>query len=116
MELDGGNSTECRRLILAAVGEVAGRDYPLPAPADRDRDEWEMRIEEVECRLFWDADWEMADVFLDLPPERARADMVLHGIDPDYFTAVPDDPDPAGLAAARRTLAALTGREPDRRL
>jgi hypothetical protein len=110
MELDGGNSTGCRRLILEAVGDVAGREYPLPAPADRDWDEWEMLIEEMESRLFWDADWEMADVFLDLPPERARADMTLHGIDPEYFLAVPDDPDHAGLAAARRTLAELTGR------
>jgi hypothetical protein len=55
----------------------------------------------------------MADVFLDLPPEETRADLALHGIEPDYFTAVPDDPDDAGLAAARRALAELTGREAD---
>ena len=41
------------------------------------QDVWDLLIEEVEARLFWDADWEMGDVFLD-----------LHGIDPDYFTAV----------------------------
>jgi hypothetical protein len=39
--------------------------------------------------------------------------LVLHGIDPDYFTAVADDPDDAGLEAARRTLGELTGREAD---
>jgi len=64
-------------------------------------------IEKVEARPFWDADWEMGDVFLDLPPEESRGDLVLHGIDPDYFTAVPDDPDLAGLEAAQRTLAGL---------
>jgi hypothetical protein len=52
----------------------------------------------------------MGDVSLDLPPQQTRADMVLHGIDPDYFLAVPDDPAHAGLEAARRTLARLTGR------
>jgi hypothetical protein len=111
MELDADDSTECRRLILDAVGDVPGRDHPLPAPTESDPDEWEMVIDEIEARLFWDADWEMADVFLDLPPERARGDITLHGIDPDYYLAVPDDPDHAGLAAARRTLAELTGRK-----
>jgi hypothetical protein len=41
--------------------------------------------------------------------------MVLHGIDPDYFLAVPDDPDYAGLEAARRTLAELTAPSRDDR-
>ena len=77
---------------------------------ETDRDDWEMVTEKVEARLFWDTDWEMGDVFLDLPPEVGRADMAVHGIDPEYFLAVPDDPDQAGLAAARRTLAELTGR------
>src|SRR5207245_4716572 len=87
MELDARDSTECRRLILAAVGDVAGRDGPLPEPTAADWDEWEMLIEEVEARLVWDADWEMADVFLDRQPEEARGDLVLHGIGPDYFLA-----------------------------
>jgi hypothetical protein len=114
VELDAGDSTECRKLLLGAIGDAAGRDGPLPEPTEADWGEWELLIEEVEARLFWDADWEMGDVFLDLPPEAARADLVLHGIDPDYFTSVPDDPDDDGLAAARRVLAELTGR-PDER-
>jgi hypothetical protein len=112
-ELYDGEKAECRRLLLGAVGDAAGRDGPLPAETEPDAGEWELLIEEVEARLFWDADWEMADVFLDLPPEEARADLALHGIDPDYFTAVPDDPEGDGLAVARRTLAELTGREAD---
>jgi hypothetical protein len=114
VELDAGETTECRRMILGAVGDAAGQDGPLPEPTETDAGEWELLLEEVEARLFWDADWEMGDVFLDLPPEAARTDLVLHGIDPDYFTSVPDDPDDDGLAAARRVLAELTGR-PDER-
>jgi hypothetical protein len=110
LEFDAGDSTACRRLILAAVGEGAGREYPLPAPTVSDPDEWEILIDEVEARLLWDSDYELGDLFLDRPTAETRADMVLHGIDPDYFLAVPDDPGPAGLAAARQTLAVLTGR------
>ena len=116
MELAGaageGDPAHVRRLLLGAVGEAAGRDGPLPEPTEADWAEWELLLEEVEARLFWDADYEMGDVFLDLPPEAAKADLVLHGIDPDYFTAVPDDPTDGQLAEARRTLAELTGREP----
>jgi hypothetical protein len=113
MELDAGDSTECRRLILASAGDVAGRDGPLPEPTDPDPDEWETLIQEAESRPFWDADWGLADASPDLPPGAARADMVLHGIDPDYFTAVPDDPDLHRLEVARRTLAGLTGQDGD---
>jgi hypothetical protein len=110
VELDASEKAECRTLILAAVGDDAGRDGPLPDAKDTDWDEWELLIEEVEARLFWDADWEMGDVFLDMPPDEARADMALHGIDPEYFLAVADDPNDAQLVEARRTLAQLTGR------
>jgi hypothetical protein len=112
IELTDNDPTDCRRLILAAIGDSVGRDYPLPAPTDADPDEWEMLIDEIEARLFWDADWEMGDVFLDRSPDEVRPEMAMHGIDDDYFTAVPDDPDQVGLAAARRTLAELTGRGP----
>jgi hypothetical protein len=108
VELFDGDKTECRSLILAAVGEDAGRDRPVPDAGEADWDEWEVLIEQVEARLFWDADWEMGDVFLDMPPEQARADMELHGIDAEYFLAVPDEPNDPQLAEARRTLANLT--------
>jgi hypothetical protein len=75
-----------------------------------DQGDWELLIEEVEARLFWGADWEMGDVFLGQPLEQARADMALHGIDPDYFLAVSTDPTDAQLAEVRQTMAILTGR------
>jgi hypothetical protein len=120
LELDGpgylaGGPTAWRRLVLGAVGDPAGRDDPLPAATDADPEEWDLPLEEVESRLFWDRDWEMADEFLDLPPEAAREQFDRHGIDPDYFAAVPDDLRGRDLEAARRELGRLTGRiAPDR--
>ena len=98
---------------LGGVGHDAGRDGPLPEPTDPDAGEWELLFEEVEAWLFWDTDYELGDVFLDLPPDAGHEQLDQHGIDPDYFTAVPDDPGDDGLDAARRTLAELTGREAD---
>lgn len=109
VEIDVGEQTTIRQLILGAVGEAA-RDYPLPAVTDKDADEWDMLIEEIEDRLMWDADFEMGDVFLDLPPEAGQELLEQNGIDPDYFLAVPEDPGEGELEAARRTLAELTAR------
>jgi hypothetical protein len=108
--MPGFDPTATRRLILEAVGDATGRDEPLPAVTGPERGEWELLLEEVERRLFWDADWEMADLFLDLPPDVARLRLDQYGIDPDYFVAVPADPDGQGVAVARRSLAQLTGR------
>jgi hypothetical protein len=58
----------------------------------------------------WDADWEMADRFLDLPPEEVRVLLDLHGIDSDYFKAVPDHLEGEAVDASRREMARLTGR------
>jgi hypothetical protein len=109
VEIDVGAHTTIRQLILGAVSEVA-RDDPLPAPADKDEDEWDMLIEEVEDRLLWDADFEMGDEFLDLPPDAGQELLNQNGIDPDYFLTVPEDLTGIELEAARRTLAELTGK------
>jgi hypothetical protein len=108
-ELEDAGETKVRCLILDAVGEGV-RDVPLPAPTEPDPEEWELLIEEVEERLFWDADFDMADTFLDLPPDARGRLLTLQGIDPDYFAAATADPVGNELNAVRRTLAELTGR------
>src|SRR5215207_9979609 len=67
--LPGFDPTGVRRLILGAVADAGGRDDPPPAVTESDPGEWELLLEELQSRLFWDADWEMADDFLDLSPE-----------------------------------------------
>lgn len=106
----GGETTELRGLLLAAAGDPDGREDPLPDPAGTDPEPWEWLLEEVEDRVLWDADFEMGDLFLDLPPEHARERLEQAGIDPDYYLSSPPEPGEVGLAAARRTLARLLGR------
>jgi hypothetical protein len=47
-----------------------------------------MLIDELEARLLWDSDDELGDLFHDRPPVETQADMVLVGIDQDYFVSV----------------------------
>jgi hypothetical protein len=99
--------TEIRRLLRAVGDESAEREEPLPAEAFTGAEEWDWLLEEFEGRIFWDADYEMGDEFLDLPRDEVRAKLQFYGIDPDYYLTVPDEPDEAGLVAARQTLARL---------
>lgn len=116
MELDiartGGEEekmTDVRRMILAVCDDSEEREEPLPDVTSDDAEEWGWLVEEFEGRIFWDTDFAMGDQFLDLPPDEARTQLRLYGIDPDYYLAVPDEPGEAGLIAARQTLARLLG-------
>jgi hypothetical protein len=66
-------------------------------------------IEELEDRVFWDDDFAMGDLFLDMPPGEAKGKQQQMMIDPDYYVAAPDEPNEAGLIAARQKLARLIG-------
>lgn len=99
------NPTELRQLLLAVGKE--GELKPLPIESSTDHDEWIWLIMEFEERIFWDADFEMADDFLDLPHKKAKKMLNTFGIDADYYLSVPDDPNHEGQTAARQTLALL---------
>lgn len=99
--------TEIRRLLRAVGAESGEREEPLPDETATDAEAWDWLLEEFEDRIFWDNDFAMGDEFLDLPPDEAREKLRFMRIDSDYYLAVPDDPDEAGLIATRRTLARL---------
>jgi len=101
--------TEIRRLLRAVCQGPGEREEPLLAETSTDPEAWGWLLEEFEGRIFWDTDFAMGDEFLDLPHDEAREKLRLCGIDPEYYLAVPDEPDEAGLTAARQTLARLLG-------
>jgi hypothetical protein len=107
-----------RSLLLAVAAELADEWAELledlPTVTEQNIDKWDWLLEEIEYRILWDRDFEMGDTFLDQPPEASRGLGQLTGIDRDYFTAVPREPDEAGMAMVRQTLARLLGRpDPD---
>ncbi|HEX4613195.1 MAG TPA: hypothetical protein VH092_33725 [Urbifossiella sp.] len=101
--------TEVRRVLRALAAEYPGGRRKLPSPTRPAKQVWDDIVEDFETRVFWDYDFDMGDEFLDLPPDEARAQLRLAGIDPDYYLAAPDEPGERGLTAARRTLARLLG-------
>jgi hypothetical protein len=109
MDDEEDKPTTIRRMLRAVGEESEGRDESLPDETATDAGAWEWLLEEFEGRIFWDADFAMGDEFLDLPPNEARDKLRLMGIDPEYYLAVPDEPDQAGLSAARRKLTRLLG-------
>lgn len=98
--------TELRTSLLAAV---ADEEIRPPKPTSKKWEAWGNLCECVTERMLWDYDFDLGDEFLDLPPEEARAQLSLAGIDADYFLTVPDEPNEEGLIAARQTLAKLIG-------
>ena len=103
IELNEKGRTDLRRCLLAAC---AGAD-DLPAARSANWAEWEFLCECFADRLLWDRDFELGDVFLDLPSNVARSRLHEAGIDPDYFLDIPAEPGEAGLVAARQELARL---------
>ena len=107
-QLDPGEeSTDLRRLLLAAIGQAEDLDEPLLSESDRDIGEWNFLMEVLEGRVFWDNDFTMGDAFLDLPHDESRTKLEMYGIDPDYYLSIPPEPDQRGLNDARQRLAGL---------
>jgi hypothetical protein len=112
IELDSAPSTDetsspIRPLLRAACEGSEDGEEPLPDVQETDPDTWEGLMQEVQEAIFWDDDFAMEDVFLDLPPEQVQDKLQAFGLEPDYYLAVADEPDEAGLICARQTLARL---------
>lgn len=108
-----------RRLVTAAsyeaeFGESWSRPHDImrhlstsPQPTCIDVAEWDSEVSGLCDLVCGDRDWQMADDFLDQPPEVAERLKANLGIDDDYFTAVVPLPKPADLVRARRSLREL---------
>jgi hypothetical protein len=112
----GEHATFWRDLVLAAAQEMeADWEEPLPDRRCADASEWDFLIECLSGRIFWDADYEMGQHFLDADPHKREALTRLLGIDGDYFIAVAPDPTDKQLEHIRGQLRLLTGRSEPKR-
>jgi hypothetical protein len=116
-EIAVGESVYWRRLILAACREAdADPDDVLPGADCLDVGEWDLLLECLGERIFWDADYEMGDAFLDADPREARAKQEEMGIPEHYYLAEAPDPADDELPGVRRELCSLLGTNANRLL
>ena len=88
--------------FLASKNQLLNIQLPTNKTLTRD-----FLLECLEGAIFWDSDWAAGDHYLDLPPEEAKGKMEYMGIDPEYFLAIPREPSPKELSAARQKLSHL---------
>ncbi|QEG39523.1 hypothetical protein [Roseimaritima ulvae] len=77
-----------------ATEEIAAGIAPLDR-FDDDVERWETLVEWLADNILWDRDYEIADCFLDVAPDKAQHRKLMLGIDDEYFTAIAPDPLPA---------------------
>jgi len=102
-------------MLLAAAADVNffrdeadQPEEPLPVNSD-DYGAWSVIIEVLEDEILEDRDFSMAGDFLDMPPDQAATLKKTMNIDPGYFTAIVEDPDPERLRELGRELRELLG-------
>lgn len=116
IDIETGESTALRDKVLAALDELnywqnlnrsLEPDEPpeeRPTVQNSDLQLWEDLTDTLCDIVLDDRDFESESSFVDADPTAAAANKELLGIDPDYFTAVPDDPNREQLQAIRGQL------------
>jgi hypothetical protein len=109
-EIADNSDTRMRSLLVAVAKEQDFEKVDVPSLKSRKRSDWGFLLECLEGAIFWDSDWAAGDHYLDMPPQEAKAKMEYMGIDPDYFLAIPKEPNATELKAARQKLAHLAAK------
>lgn len=98
-----------RTRVLAVFKEV-GDALELPDPECADGSEWDFLVDVLAQGILWDDDFDIAEEFLDAPPDVSESMRDSLSIDEAYFTAIPPDPRDADMTRVRARLAVLCGR------
>ena len=106
---DESQSTQVRDALLATFKNRPDQPDCLPKATNSKMERWEEVLEMLKGRVFWDADFEMGDHFLDLPREESLKKLHAFGIDPKYFLVNPREPNAKELIAAKQSLARYLG-------
>lgn len=108
VEIDEGEGAkEVRELVLHTAVECELGEFAPPVSSKNDR-KWKDLIEELLDRILWDRDWMEEFVKPDDSPKVAEEIRRFARIDPDYYSAVPPDPNPAQLRRIVQNLERLT--------
>ncbi|MCS7470706.1 hypothetical protein NZK35_28980 [Stieleria sp. ICT_E10.1] len=75
-------------------------------------DRWSWLVEMLADRVLWDRDFEMVNVMIDAPPERAAAMRAALGIHSGYYTAIAPDPTDRQVDSLFESLEQLTRAKP----
>jgi hypothetical protein len=116
LEIDHGEETTIRRMVLAALDEMnywqdqRPRKIPLSANCE-DINEWAEVVDALGDRVLVDRDFDTESLFLDAPPEESAALKAHLHIDPDYFVTPIDDPSPQYLEQIRQVLWSLLSQD-----
>lgn len=105
VEIDNGAEPEIRRVVRTAA--LQWQVINVPAETSTDNGLWNYVMECLRDRVFSDRDWETAYVDPDAPPGIADEMRSLVGVDGDYYSAAPPDPNPAQLLRIKARLSTL---------
>jgi len=94
------------------AGEIES-EWAVPrSAASQNLDQWVSMTEDLADRILWDRDFEMAESFLDLAPEKAAALKHAMGIESDYYISVADDLTPSDIQVALHRIRQITHQKP----
>jgi len=106
-EVEGvtGGDRSLRRLVSRACRDL-GVDH-VPSLSAASFDDWAFCVDCLHNAILWDIDYLGEDVFVDLPPERAKAIKEEMGVADGYFLSVAPDPKADHVSAMLADLEAL---------
>jgi hypothetical protein len=111
LEVDEGEETTIRRMVLDALDEMGYWHDQKPliplSPECEDINEWSEVVDALGDSALEDYGFDMEALVLDAPPEEAAALKAYLRIDPDYFVTLIDDPSALGLERIREELRSL---------
>ncbi|MFC1761179.1 hypothetical protein ACFL6U_03765 [Planctomycetota bacterium] len=78
-----------RKLVAIARHEAGGSEIPIVTCDDIQ--EWDIEVDQLADLILWDADYESAHMYVDLPPEQSRWLKDMTRVSDNYFLAIADD-------------------------
>jgi hypothetical protein len=102
------NDDKCLRTVIwDAIDQEVLEEMESKEMAAFTEEEWYRVIDGFEEANLWDADFDMEEMIVDLPPKQAATLKERLTIAPGYFTAIPPEPTREMLNQARSTLRRL---------